>query len=347
MGRIYIWGAFLGSIFLLTACGDSIPGGDPKSRAISKMHGYRVSRGVAIGKGHSFYWMQQLVSGWVKDDNKTFPAKVTILKNVRGCNFTPPRKGDAVSNVYITFPTTGSTIRRATAKGVAKKAKKWVELYQKDRKDLLDYDGFSRIGDAMGIIDVVVTDTSKPQYLVLFSQLGVIWNIHAADGVKIAHIALVQAKSHGIANVPEGTIVESIPDKKSASCKFPGPSAVPQDHWNVVGNEVYLHKTKNTEVIRSLIKYHKRFSRWHSRVFGLSAEKIIYASAASHVLVGPVPSPENRVKYRPIKGATIAVSRSQILQALSDEDWLKYSRDRIKKHIKTKFHLSIENLKEN
>lgn len=97
----------------------------------------------------------------------------------------------------------------------------------------------------MHVIDVVVTDTTAPQYLVLQNLYrNVLWNIHAAEGVTIAHVAMIGHDSGLVAHPGiksfEGIRVADFVsghefgiDDEIRECMV-RPWRKPEDHWPAV-----------------------------------------------------------------------------------------------------------------
>lgn len=118
----------------------------------------------------------------------TFGAP-TVFENNSACTLRPIGADETFANVNIMAPTTvaplqmldDTTIYAALEDGITERLEKG------QTPGML---GIVRGG--YRAIDVIVTDRSGPLYLMLQSLSGnIVWNIHAASGVDIAHIAMV------------------------------------------------------------------------------------------------------------------------------------------------------------
>ena len=135
------------------------------------------------------------------------PASVGYFDRQAECTFRAPAGGETVVGVNVGYAQTAlpvvafsdleaatsltNDLRRITVKG-------------EDTLEIRPHDG------TMRGIDVFVTDTSGPIYLVLQTRgRATIWNVHAGPGVVVAHVAMIGEQVSGLL-APEGTPHQAI-----------------------------------------------------------------------------------------------------------------------------------------
>ena len=310
-----ILAAALAAITGLAACSDSgsVPEGDAANHIADRRFGAQAAPQVMLTEGRPA-WVQQAVAGWRPiDEADDLPASVETLRIARSCSLRRPAKGERVANVHVTSGLRGSKtpIYAFAKKDVMDRAKAWINVARMGERRL---SAERPIASSLGPVDVIVTDTSAPLYLVLqgggFSRM---WNIHAAPGVRIAHVAVVGGRYVGVANVPDGATVEFMADKKATKCGAL-PFLKPNERWDAVVRAKGGDSLMKEAVEKRTAKYRK-YSRWFKHNFGTSAShKLIGDDVVDHALVGPLPaSPDQRVPYAPLKNARVLVSPADYL----------------------------------
>ena len=164
-------------------------------------------------------------------------------------------------------------------------------------------------------LDVFLTDTSAPLYLVLQNMGdGIVWNLHAAADVSIAHVALIGADFSGVANLPADTSVEALlvsdflPPYQNGADDAPRdcmirPWRTPQSDW--IGSlKSEAGSLTDRNLMLSYSKGYAAYDRWYTQTLGVNARaNTVTARDAAHVLLGPVP--ETPLSYRPLTGQDI------------------------------------------
>lgn len=164
-------------------------------------------------------------------------------------------------------------------------------------------------------LDVFVTDTSAPLYLVLQNMgPGVIWNLQAAPDVEIAHVAIIGSDFSGVANLPPATTVEALlvsdfvptyqygADDTPRACMI-RPWRNPQPDW--IGSlKTQAGSLTAQNQMYSYTKGYQAYNRWFTQTLGVdAASNTITARDAAHVLLGPQPA--EPLVYRSIAGRDI------------------------------------------
>ena len=157
----------------------------------------------------------------------------------------------------------------------------------------------------MGILDVIVTDTSGPLYLALqTSSSNTLWNIHAAPGVEIAHIAMISGGPSALTGTIGNASFEAVRSSRDANqTRFydfrgdPGdiecmtrPFRKPDESWGAWAGA----KGGNSMDGNLLFGQDKGFDSyefWFKDALGLSpTQDLIHAERAGTILVGEIPA---------------------------------------------------------
>ena len=165
--------------------------------------------------------------------------------------------------------------------------------------------GFKRLQHGLRVVDVFVTDNEAPLYLTLQSVSGVAWRLHLADGVKLAHIALIGERSGALLEPPQGVPFEAILSRdfmrRSARSPFPSDSARPKEcfvfpsrkpdaSWTAL-QEANKGKSTSRNLMTKAQEGFDNFDQWHRAALGLPADQgMIEAFKAETVLIGPQPA---------------------------------------------------------
>ena len=186
----------------------------------------------------------------------------------------------------------------------------------------------------MAAVDVFVTDTAGPLYLVLQGfNADTIWNLQLADGVKLAHVVMIGENS-GLAGMPEGTTFEALrisdfvtnfefgSNDEFTPCMI-APWRTPEPHWPAFqkaqnGNMLFENQMHSYEAGA------RAFAAWYSEALGRDTSKnLVSAKAAVHVLAGPVPAIP--VTLSPLSGRSVHVTQND--RFIRGDDVLKQSHD--------------------
>jgi hypothetical protein len=163
-------------------------------------------------------------------------------------------------------------------------------------------DPLDKLAGEKASLDIFVTDTSAPLYVVLQNMgPGVIWNLHIAPNVEIAHVAIIGSDYSGIANLPAGATVESLlvgdfipphqygADDTVRSCMI-RPWRLPSPDW--IGSlKSEAGSLIDQNQMYSYTKGYEAYNRWYSATLGVdAAANTVTARDAAHVLLGPMPA---------------------------------------------------------
>jgi hypothetical protein len=306
----------LAAATMLAGCSDEAPTGDPAKRLRTELRGYDAPIGVLMGANEKPYWVQSAVAGFRPARKDDYPAVVETMKYSGGCKFMPPRPDELVEKVHVDSSRMQSAVYVASRDSVGERTKQYIENY-KAGQDIIP----ANIGDdRMGLVDVIVTETSKPIYLVLAYSSSTIFNVQLAPGAKLSRVALVGHGAAGVANVDPSVPMAVLNGRSMEMCGV-SPIREPKDHWAFVRNVKEDPNLK--EALAKNYGWYGKFSGWYRENFGVPSEPdSIGASEASHVLVGPLPDTlEARVPFKSLEGSRLVLSKTDFAFVGSASDY--------------------------
>jgi hypothetical protein len=314
----------LGAIALLVAggCSDAPPDGDPAKRLRTELRGYRAPIGVMMGADETPYWMASAVSDFHEAGNSQLPAMIENLPTGGSCTFAKPRTDELLAKVHVDSSPMKAPVYVVSRLTMAERTKQYLENYKAE----MDIVPLNIGDDQMGIVDVVVTETSKPIYLVLAYSSATIFNLQLKEGAKVSRIALVGFGPVGVANVDPSIPMRALNGPAMQLCNAT-PFRQPADHWIFFRNA--KEDSSLSDVLSKNYSYYSKFSRWYRGSFGQPSEpNSIGASEASHVLVGPLPETlEERVPFRSLEGTTLVLSSNDFVHVGSGADYKQQMKD--------------------
>ena len=163
--------------------------------------------------------------------------------------------------------------------------------------------GVETAGERLSVVDVFVTDTAGPVHLVLQSMWQpVLWNLHAAPGVRIAGASIVTPAFGGIAGHGDAPVdVLRVAD----GCAKPI-YRKPEPHWGYVAQAARSNAGVHVNQMNLFRQGYAAYDSWYSGAFGVSAGGFtVTPEEADHVLIGPVPA--EPVPFTPLSRRTAAV----------------------------------------
>lgn len=177
--------------------------------------GLLASGPVAAIAGNEPVPSDAVISGYSTRSSGAVPAEITTIRPILGCQTTRPMAGTVVG--HVTAGQSGMPIGMATYGDghLALAVQDFVDIYRKLGPD----SGITLTGPRFEVYDVAVTETGAPVYLILENRSGNrIWNIHAAEGVRIERVVLLGGDQAGVANLDPVVPVEVILAPGLAEC---------------------------------------------------------------------------------------------------------------------------------
>ncbi len=292
------------SAVLLAGCNaDAVPSGEVNVKKFtSKLRGYLVPPGVVMTQTRQPVWIQAVTTGYSKSANTSEASDVSMFDpDVESCTVPKPLETEYLGHVFFSQAKQASSLFSYTDEDLSRSAKSYVKWHKHGKSEAKRYTKPVRSVD---VIDVFVTETSKPVYLVLTSPSKVVWNVHPAKGVEIARIVLVGHETLGVATDELSTQVAIL------RCN-PPLLRDPQPHWGFVRN-VRRSGGRDDDLLAKNRAQHRKFSFWYKQNFNAwSSHNQVVANRANHALIGPVPSDlEGRLPYKPIAERKIRITNA-------------------------------------
>ncbi|MEC9468168.1 MAG: hypothetical protein VYA18_00505 [Pseudomonadota bacterium] len=300
--------------FGLLACSDNVPSGDPQSGLKRDMRGYKASPGVLVAEDGTPHWIQSAVTGYKETTLDTdLPAKVVMQQPTAFCRFRKPNLGEYIGNVHVGTGNMHAPIYTWSKTKIRERAQKLAENAQKPaddpRKIRVDTMVLSAKDDSFPVVDVVVTETEKPVYLILQNEFGkILWNIHLAPGARISHVVALGVGDIAFANLDPDVPVEMAGARTLRSCGVQ-PWRKMQDHWLFARNAKENPSLHEEPVAKNKAAYRK-YDSWFKSAFGIRSEQnLAGVERSTHVLVGPLPEDlDDRIPFRPLGGSLVIMT---------------------------------------
>ncbi|MDX8347184.1 hypothetical protein SLH49_04210 [Cognatiyoonia sp. IB215446] len=238
------------------------------------------------------------------------------------CRLRRPQRDENVVNVRLEGGLLPAPLQAISHTALADRLLRNVKAVTQNR---LPAQRNGRVTGPFESIDVFLSDTSAPQYVVLQNLGGnILWNLHLAPDVRVAHVALISEGLPAVANLPDGATIEGLhvsdfvephrfgADDRIRECMI-RPWRKPAPDWvahqkAAEGNELFRNQ------LTSFTKGHAAFNAWYTQTLGVDATAHVVApDKAAHVLVGP--RPRVPIRYQPMEGQSVHVMRTDTIIA--------------------------------
>lgn len=294
---------FSSMIFGLAACGGGgSPSGAPDGPKFASIRGYEYDDNVVKMSSGELLWAETILKDYKKKRRSSGDVVLKTLTQT-GCKL--PRltpNEHAIQTVTIEESHLDSPIYVLDDEMYKEGVAQLIKRYKETGRIVGLGPQYSR-PTAVGLVNVVVTETSKPVFLVLSARRQTLWNIHPAEGVTIDKIVILSNEPNGLANVPDGAEVFALMGEKATErCKII-PARRPEDHWDLMEGYTRNSTSYKADRVRESIKAGNAFYNVLDRNYDVRDYGIIDASRLSHVLVGP--KPDKKVTYQSLNNATI------------------------------------------
>lgn len=238
-------------------------------------------------------------------------AILPIARNAQ-CSLRAPLASEKVVNVRIENALLASPVQAFSDQDLANQLLANIETVTKKGNTTVPD---ARVGGQVSGLDVFLTDTAAPLYLVLQNLgPGVIWNIHAAPDVTLAHVAIIASGYSGLVDPPNDASFEAllvsdfVPPHNFGADDVIRPCMIrpwrnPQPDWigslkAEGGNTLYENQ------MSTYAKGYAAFNSWYTATLGVDAStNLVTARDAAHVLIGPAPA--EPIAYRAMAGRDV------------------------------------------
>lgn len=240
------------------------------------------------------------------------PASYSLIKPSDRCAPRPLRVNEVLANISTGTGQYVVDFHYFSAWEMAKDTTKWLEraVGPRQDRDPSDLPG----GHPVKVVDVVLTDTSGPLYLLLQNRYGnaILWNLIAAEGVEIAHIAMI-GHNAAVTPIPGDYDIEFLRAGRD-NC-VPQVAREPANHWEMFTSpggqaQDYADKARNA---------YAAYNAWFQKHFRRFAEdSVVGFDTTPAVLWGPMPA--EPIPYRSVQDShVVAVETDYVFTAEAPE----------------------------
>lgn len=233
-----------------------------------------------------------------KAQDGSAPKTVRFDPN-KACTLRAPQADQVVHNVRLMEPSRYTELHLFSKEELAKAV---LDRAVGLRRGKANYRNAAIAKGRMGVVDIYVTDTSAPVYLVLgVLDKDVLWNIHLAPDARLGHVALIGNKSAFSAPAGNYTyealrIHDFLDEDAIYHNEEPQPCMVapwrePQTWWTTAERLDHPIDAKHYQHIWDTnVQGYAAFDAWYHTQTGTAANvNAVEAIKAAHALVGPLP----------------------------------------------------------
>ena len=272
---------------------------DPR---VSGRDGYAFGPGYATTATNEAVALNAIVAGFQPTGPNTGLGEIVPFEMNTECTLRPVGAGEKLVNVNITRSVQYAPVQTFDDADVLKTL---LDVSKEKLDEGEPFDNLKIARGAMQSVDVIVTDTEAPLYLVLQALSSkVLWNITAAPGVEIAHVTMLSSGDAAVAGLPEDTTFEALASSDFTTNTdfyyFKGeadeldcmlhPYPAPKDYWGAsIGAQE--GNTMDGNFLFSWTNGFEVYSHWYRELLGEGPEvNLITAAEASGALVGDIPA---------------------------------------------------------
>jgi hypothetical protein len=260
--------------------------------------------------------LTEVVTGHMLPDATTQIGRIIPFDRNSQCNLRRPQDGEQVVNIRLENGALPAPVRAFSDTALVSLLTQTVAAATQGGAP---YDAAARVTGDLTSVDVFVTDTEAPVYLVLQNMgRGIIWNVQTAPDVTLAHVAIVSSGWSGLVSPPADTTFEALlvgdfvpphasgADDRVRSCMI-RPWRAPQDDW--VSVQRAGRDSLAADEVASFTKGYTAYDAWFTGTLGIdAATNLIAAQSAAHVLAGP--RPKTPFAYRGMAGRDVHLMRT-------------------------------------
>lgn len=251
--------------------------------------------------------MASISNDFVANNKNSFPSRIRNFNANTSCKFRRPNSGERVMSVNIEAGNTPAQIRNhMTSQIIALPAQMLDQAADPEASPETIF------GGDMKVIDVIVTETAIPVYLVLQSMDDVVWNVIAHPDAMISHIAMIGGNAAGVAlpdqDIPiEAVLLRDFAPGSQRDCAV-RPWRRPDTDWPL-DEKAQSGDPVHVSLLNAYKDGHKTYEAWYNRTFGVDTRSYaVNAMSAAQVMVGP--KPLSPISYRPYDQARLSVTSS-------------------------------------
>ena len=266
---------------------------------------------IAASTGNQPVAIDSVIAGYSTRSTGAVPAEITTIRPILGCLLTQPMAGSVIGHVTAGESRMPLGMMTYNDLHLAAAVQDYVDAYRK----LGPAAQITVTGPTYDTYDVVVNETAAPVYLVLENRSGNrIWNIHAADGVRIERVILLGGDQAGVANLDDVVPVEVILSSGLADCDIV-PAYAPTAGQMADADPAEGSQPMPAADIERALSLAESYDVWFRDSFGVRAgESRVGYDVGTISAIGPIPDEQAaKAVWTSVKGAKLRTTRDQFL----------------------------------
>ncbi len=251
--------------------------------------------------------MSEIAQNFTPNDKNSFPSRIRNFDANATCAFRRPNSGERVMSVNIEAGNVPAQIRNHSAAQISA-----LPNLIRNLDENADTNPEALFGGDMRVVDVIVTETALPVYLVLQSMDDIVWNVITAPDALISHVAMIGGSAAGVAlpdqNIRvEAVLIDDFEAGTQTNCAV-RPWRRPDTDWPL-DEKAQSGDPEHLSLLNAYKDGHKAYEAWFTSTFGVDTRSFaVDAMSAAQVMVGP--KPLDPVPYRPYDQARLSLTTS-------------------------------------
>ncbi len=302
------------ALLVLGACNDDseIPAGFPGSNVMKDDYGaVYFPPAVTTDLATRVYWAQELVEDYRRPGTR-MPTLLAPSALDGACGFPAPSPEALVAFVEIHGGKHETPLFLVNREDIA--AMRKAELSPDSGAAGEPPHPAELVRSAsVGQVDVFVTETTRPVYLMLAAHDETLWSLQLAEGARLDGVAVFARRPQALANAPEDArLAFTVRDGSQQRRCFIPPQRPVDETWRVlekVETETEIAGTSFRYLVEKATREHAAFRSWIGKHIR-PPDTAVSAYRTGHVLIGPKPA--RRQAYRPLEGATVLFSANAV-----------------------------------
>ncbi|MBC2774136.1 hypothetical protein H6M51_14830 [Rhizobium sp. AQ_MP] len=307
------------SFALLASCSDTDPmAGDVTDKVHPESYGVQLGEYKLMDQDKKLHWINEYVADYKQADEAETPKEIKRIQQTTSCAIVAPPKSALVRAVVTHGGEGASNLFMMSKSDVSHMAQKLIAVVKGNNSPQIM---LSKTEGRLYRIDVVVTEETAPVHLVLASRSSVLWNIQKAPRTNIVGVTVISGTMHAaIANLDKRIPVIALVGDAAKKC-----GAIPavKPVMEFPGLRMQLHAANKDEKLQQRNAEFSRFDRFFRNAFGVTSAMVaVGQDEIVHAAIGPIPStPESRLPYKGIDGATILATEAGLIFYGSESDY--------------------------
>jgi hypothetical protein len=293
-------------LFSLGCSEASIPEESPISKVRFDYYGAEYhSSTVTLPDPHQTLWAQEIVENYHSTRKSDEPEGFKPVALDPSCRLPRPSRAAEVTSIQIYQGALDLPLHFVPIeeKEVTKENEETEEDEGRKKPLIKRWKSTHRKKSPVKKVDVYVTETRHPVYLILSAYSRTLWVLHLAEKVQLDGVAIVGNEAQALAHLPESARVGFVTQNPIQAACYELVARPVDETWTSLPRMKDKRSGKTwRKVIGDAREEQRKFRIWLQWRID-SPDTVITAYSTSHVLVGP--KPKIRLHQRPLAETTI------------------------------------------